>query len=60
MHPLRENDEVRVVQSHLTIRIHRLRRSNRLRTHGIVGESAGQHGIGSHWHGYRRFSARRG
>eukprot|EP00965_Chrysotila_dentata_P096113 3175281-Pleurochrysis_carterae.AAC.1 len=52
LHPLRENDEVRIVQSHLTIRIHRPPCSNRLRTHGVKGKLTG-HGIGSHRHGYR-------
>eukprot|EP00965_Chrysotila_dentata_P102049 3368642-Pleurochrysis_carterae.AAC.1 len=35
MHPLHANDEVRLVQSHMTIRIHRPPCSNRWRTHGI-------------------------
>eukprot|EP00965_Chrysotila_dentata_P159316 5262619-Pleurochrysis_carterae.AAC.2 len=59
MHPLRENDKVRVVQSHRAIRIHGSHRSNRLRNHNVEGKLMG-HRIGSHRNGYRLFSGRRG
>eukprot|EP00965_Chrysotila_dentata_P243757 6205600-Pleurochrysis_carterae.AAC.2 len=52
MHPLHANDEVSVMQNHLTIRIHRPPCSNRMRIHGIEGKPAG-HGTRGHRHGYR-------
>eukprot|EP00965_Chrysotila_dentata_P066876 2214158-Pleurochrysis_carterae.AAC.1 len=59
MHLLRENDIVRVVQGHLSIQVvHWLHCSNGLWTHGVESKLTG-HRVASHWHWYRRFSARR-